>query len=627
VSGEAVTYAAAGDFADSTGNTVEDQFLSRRGPEGWSTQAITPVHQPAQTETAPSYETMAFTPELTEGIASTNASLTSEGPVVSNFKEPPWGLYVDNFADHSYRYVANEYYFPFNTEGTSTDLSHVVFGAYQTSEWVNGSVVPVSVTNQGETIGATVGSAYFDAGSESYGNNAWHAVSANGSRVYFTSPGGALGAVGVVYVRVNAEQPQSPMKVVNGKAECEVPADACTIDVSASQRTVADPDPPQTARYWGASADGSRVFFTSKAELTEDAYTGPADNAANLYEYDLERPEGERLKDLTVDHADGEGAAVQGVAQISEDGSYVYFVADGALAGEAVAGKPNLYVSHEGGAPKFIATLATGDSPTWEDEGVETDFSSFGPEVNNAVVAPDGTRLAFVSERSLTGYDNQEAPEIYLYDAERNGLVCASCNPSGARPVGLSALPSGRISIAEHRPRALLDDGALFFDSADALVPHASDGRQNVYEYENGHIYPISNVAGGYESFFMDASANGDDVFFGTADQLLPQDTSNNVVVYDARVGGGFPVTVAPPSCDNGDSCKPPPSPQPGVFGAPGSATFSGPGNITPVVTGAVVKAKAKSVKCKKGYEKKKGKCVKKAKKKAKKLSDRKGSK
>ena len=59
-----------------------------------------------------------------------------------------------------------------------------------------------------------------------------------------------------------------------------------------------------------------------------------------------------------------------------------------------------------------------------------------------------------------------------------------------------------------------LEDGALFFNSSDALVPHASDGRQNVYEYENGHIYPISNVAGGFESFFLDASANGRDVFF-----------------------------------------------------------------------------------------------------------------
>jgi hypothetical protein len=170
----------------------------------------------------------------------------------------------------------------------------------------------------------------------------------------------------------------------------------------------------------------------------------------------------------------------------------------------------------------------------------------------------------------------------------------------------------------------------VFFDSDDALVPHASDGLENVYEYEDGHVYPISDVAGGYESFFLDASPNGENVFFATADQLLPQDVSNNVVVYDARVGGGFPVSVAAPACNNGDSCKPPPTPQPALFGAPGSATFSGAGNIVLESVKPAVKTKSTGAKCKNGFVKKNDKCVrKKAKrsaKKAKKSNDRKGS-
>ena len=113
-----------------------------------------------------------------------------------------------------------------------------------------------------------------------------------------------------------------------------------------------------------------------------------------------------------------------------------------------------------------------------------------------------------------------------------------------------------------------------------------SDGRGNVYEYENGHVYAISDVAGGSESFFMDASANGENVFFGTADQLLPQDTSNNVAVYDARVDGGFPVTVAPLACTTAEACRTASPPTPAVFGAPPSATFSGPGNVTPATAG-----------------------------------------
>ena len=482
--------------------------------------------------------------------------------------------------------------------------------------------MPVAVTNRGEEFEGVVG----EQGAAPFaraGSYDWRAVSADGSRVYFTS-GVVDGSVGRLYLRENTEQPQSPM---SGE-ECTVPADACTIEVSASQRKVTDPHGPGLANYWDASTDGSRVFFTSSVELTEDAYTGPADNAENLYEYDLERPVGERLKDLTVDETDVDGAAVQGVVQVSEDGSYVYFVADGDLGGEAVSGQPNLYVSHDDGAPVFIATLAAND---------EADWSTYGPQEHSAVVAPDGSHLAFFSELSLTGYDNEQAEpgecggagkcsEIYLYDAVTNGLVCASCNPSGARPVGPSEFTRyGIRSLTSYLPRNLLENGTLFFDSSDALVPHASDGRENVYEYENGHVYPISDVAGGYESFFMDASANGDNVFFGTAGQLLPQDTSNNVVVWDARVGGGFPVTAAPPACMNADSCKPPVSPQPSVFAPTGSATFNGIGNYPPPPPPAIKKATRKTVRCKQGVGKnKKGKCVrKKGKKKAKRASNK----
>ena len=76
------------------------------------------------------------------------------------------------------------------------------------------------------------------------------------------------------------------------------------------------------------------MFFTSRVELTNDADTGPEDNAANLYEYDFEKPEGERLSDLTVDTVDPDGAGVLGLVTASEDGSYVYFVAEGELTSE-----------------------------------------------------------------------------------------------------------------------------------------------------------------------------------------------------------------------------------------------------------------------------------------------------
>jgi hypothetical protein len=407
--------------------------------------------------------------------------------------------------------------------------------------------------------------------------------------------------------------------------ECTVPTDACTVDVSASQRFEHEnAQGIRSARYWGASADGSRVFFTSDAELTEDAYTGP--DAANLYEYDLEAG---KLKDLTGEATDstGEGAAVQGVVQVSEEGQYVYFVADGALADgasvqqcrketeeEEDGAEPkqdnlgcNLYVVHEGGAPVFVATLAWNDRFDWS----SNEPAGTGPGDTTAVVSPGGGYLAFVSERSLKGYDNREAEpgecegkieetggsehgsgncrEVYVYDAGAGGagsLMCASCDPSGARPVGPSGLKTKKSEpYVQYRPRQLLEDGTLFFDSSDALVSHASDVQQNVYEYEDGRVYAISNVTGGHESVFLDSAKSpggeeGGNVFFATADQLLPEDTSSNVVVYDARIGGGFPVTVSPAACTTAEACRAASSPPPAIYGPPASATFSGPGNL-----------------------------------------------
>ena len=609
VSGEAVTYATIGAFAEPAGSPFTDQILSRRGADGWSTHAITApdeAYAGLDNEFA-GYTGVFFTPELSEGLVQTFAALTPEAP------RGLMGLYRADFADRSYQFISHlaaaeePYEEPYKglggpyPMGASTDLSHIVFGAIAglgggpvgpMREWVNGAVVPVNVSNSGEVwTSSTVG---YGRASEPTGSYVWHAVSEDGSRVVFGYSGG-------LYVRVNTERPQSAVEGTGASERCTEPAGACTIKLSTG-----------AARYWGANGQDTRIFYTESEDL-----------------YEASLPAGQVSPQVT---ALTKGAGVQGVVEISEDGSYVYFAATGALKGphgeplhngegqEPQAGKPNLYLSHEGDTA-FIATLPAQDSSDWQQ----------GPGRNNATIAPSGARLAFASEASLTGYDNQQAEpgecggehakcsEIYLFEAgsgsQPSKLVCASCNPTGARPIGNSSLwlDEGGLET-DYQPRDLLEDGTLFFNSSDALVPRASDGLENVYEDENGRIYAISNVAGGYESVFMDASANGRDVFFATADDLVPQDTTDSITVYDARVGGGFPAPAVVTGCDNGDSCKPPETPQPAAFGAPGSTTFSGPGNVAPAPsTSALPKKTAKkTVRCGKDFKKdKKGKCVK----------------
>jgi hypothetical protein len=187
-----------------------------------------------------------------------------------------------------------------------------------------------------------------------------------------------------------------------------------------------------------------------------------------------------------------------------------------------------------------------------------------------------------------------------------------------------------------YQPRYLSSNGRLFFDSADALVPADVNGREDVYEYEpegtgscrattegssmvfaaseGGCVALISSGTSPEESAFLDASEEGREVFFLTASRLVPQDYDNALDVYDAHEctsDSPFPpaVAVSPPPCTTAEGCRAAPTPQPAIFGAPSSATFSGAGNITPSVTKVkTVKAKAKP--CAKGHAKKHGKCV-----------------
>lgn len=648
-SGDVLTYVSKGAFAGAKGGLNLERYLGRRGGEGWSVRNLTPVYRTFSGQLVDVFNGSVFTPDLSKGVLSSNYTPLTSGSVAGYVN-----LYLDDFGSEAYElvssvvppgtkpYAEDESIEPF-LAGASTDLSKIVFQQranltpdaspgpqhlQQLYEWTGGRLTLVDVAPEGTTFEAadSIGAPnYF--GSPADSGDVWHAVSADGSRVIFTAGevavvGESEKAIGQVYLR-EMDRPRS-------------------VEISASQRKVVDPLGTKPARYWDASVDGSRVFFTSKSELTDDANTGPADNAANLYEYDVGTGV---LKDLSVDanHGDANGAAVLGLVTASEDGSYVYFVAEGAFDGAAVSGQPNLYVYHAGSA-RFITTLAPatsraqfelgGDSGDWygaQPSYGDSAVGSFGPRRHTVRVTKDGTRLAFESELSLTGYDNRPVEpqecendrcrEVYLYDTAKDRLVCVSCGASEARPIGPAELGGDKALGVEgygglepfYEPRNFSADGSrLFFQSPDALVAHDSNGQVDVYEYENGSLYPISDVAGNHASFLLDASASGNDVFIATADQLLPSDTDFRVDAYDVRVDGGFPVSLKPPACQNGDSCKAPVSLQPSTFGAPASATFSGAGNIFPS-TGAKAapKSRTKSKRCKKGRVRRHGACVK----------------
>jgi hypothetical protein len=286
-------------------------------------------------------------------------------------------------------------------------------------------------------------------------------------------------------------------------------------------------------------------------------------------------------------------------------------------------------VWHEG-VTTFIATLDGFDESDWS--GRSHLFEGF-----TARVSADGTHLVFDSVRSLTGYDNTIAggapcghtqvgvplprcSEVYLYDATAKTLVCASCDPSGARPtggagiLGSEAVEGGTEGWEglQHLPRNLsADGGRLFFETPDALVPGDSNGQQDVYEYENGRPRLVSGGTSAAPSSFLDASASGNDVFFQTQASLVAQDIDQSLDVYDARVGGGFPVAAGATEC-KGAGCQGA-LPASVVFGTPASSTFAGAGNLAaPAAPAVAPRVKARAKRCGKGYVKRRGRCVRK---------------
>lgn len=397
-----------------------------------------------------------------------------------------------------------------------------------------------------------------------------HVISADGSKVFFQSDNGNL------YVRID---------------------DSRTVQVDASQAGGLGGG----GTFQWASADGSQVYFVAGAGAGLTADTVPG-SGSNLYRYNLATGQ---LTDLTPASSAGVGGGKDGVLGTSDDGSYVYFVASGALAPGARAGTCaninagielgtcSLYVWHDG-TTRFIAQVSGADWRDWDQSG----------DIVQARVSPDGRYLAFDSQQSLAGADTGGYQQIYLYDAASGQLTCASCSPTGAPGthavllgpgIGVTASTTTLAFSSENggftleRNLAVTSSGAarVFFQTPEPLLPAAVNGVQNVYEYETdgggschqsgGCLYLISSGSSSADSVFLDASATGDDVFIATAQRLTSSDTDQSLDVYDARVNGGLPAST-PPSFCTGDACKgplgTPPPPPPAA-----TVTFFGPGN------------------------------------------------
>ncbi len=603
--GMKITYPSFTAVGDEVGGApATSQYLSSRVAAGWGTQNITPrseeggIRDPLVGFASDLSQSVLIVPEpaLTSDASTELPNLylrdNGSGALTALTKEPPAPEIAVLRRDYCLLYG-----------GASADFNRVVFSArgalrpsdpvglgFNLYEWTpggglellsrlpNGSAaVPHIATGIGSLSGEQ-----FCASQNSLMRNA---VSADGGKIFWTYEGAFQGASNPLLARLIGPSGSSSIRL-----------DAPNTGAAA---------PGGDGEFWDASKDGERVFFTDIHRLTQDSTAGSG--SPDLYRYDFAAPAGAKLTDLTA--GGGEPANVHGVVGASDDGSYVYFVARGVITeapnsrgAEAVTGAENLYVWHDG-LTSFVAVASQSSA---------TD----NPATQTARVTPDGQHLAFTSSATVTGFDNRvldgtsctlgalgentlvsgpQCEEVFLFDYQGKALTCGSCSPANANPQGPSRVPPW--STPYQQPRYLSDDGGrLLFDTLDSLTPQDKNGRRDVYEFERpgfgtcatgsssysgasgGCVYLLSSGESSDESYLLDASSSGSDIFISTRTKLSSADEDEQFDVYDVRVDGSTPAP-APAECV-GEQCRPwSPVPAPS---SPASSRLSGPGNPTP---------------------------------------------
>ncbi len=628
--GSGIAYFSRGSIeTDPLGNRPLDpaSVLSLRGAAGWSSKDLTPIYS----EAAPavlSSEYRLFNPDLSRSLMEPGDS-TPQSPQASertwylrDAGEPPTYTPVlttkEGFANvlpGSTVSIADANYVLMGSNPRLTDLvfrapAPLVAGATGAGlyRWSGGQVHLLSrlPANEGsESVPGRLGS---DHGSVR------KAISDDGSRIFWSTgryeSGNDLTAL---YLRDTLGEESVRLDVIQGGSGV-------------------GSDSPV---FQGASADGTVVYFTDSRQLTADASPEGRDLYRCEIPVDAAASGCAELTDVSAPPGgSGASAEVQDLAPaLSEDGSRIYFVAQGVLdiapndeGDSATQGEPNLYLFEEGAGVRFIATFSPSDRPNWG--------ASVGPTAAEgnliAGASPSGRYLAFMSERSLTGHENADAvsgepnQQVFRYDAESGELTCASCNPTGGSPNGQQMTgrfnqpfladrndtwrgdwvaatlpePNSRNLAGDtlYRPRAVLDSGRTYFNAVDGIVPADSNGEWDVYQYEsvgtgdctsssagpsisrsaNGCVSLLSSGSAEGETAFLDASASGDDAFFLTSGRLSVTDVDSELDVYDARVDG-VPAKLDPVAECQGESCQPaaraPDDP------TPGSGAYHGPGN------------------------------------------------
>jgi Tol biopolymer transport system component len=351
------------------------------------------------------------------------------------------------------------------------------------------------------------------------------------------------------------------------------------------------------AAYEGASADGSKVFFST----TEKLVPGDTDSYRDVYMRVFDPDVSEYVsREVSTGPTGGNGAFDADFEKVSADGSKVFFTTAEQLVAADTDSKVDLYVRDpEEGTTELVSVasdvcgVSCGNGPA---------------DVTFAGVTANGTLALFVTTERFAAADEDSAVDIYArnLNTATTTLISAggeSCAPAGcgneafpstmrgASPDGSKVFfatleqltsddtdndidiyqrnmpggPTVRISQgtcggcgnANSFPAVFAgtsnDGNTVYFESSEGLVAGDSDGSNDVYRRASG---TTTLVSGGTESApanLKAVSSNGSLVLFDTAEGLTGADTNGANDIYGWS--GGAPTLVTSGTCTQGSGC------------------------------------------------------------------------
>ena len=512
--GLAATFLTTSGVPGGEGAQEFPNYLASRGDEAWSTTGLEP-----QASAGPRAHVLGWTPDFTETVteAVRQSGTTLEGALYVRTSPGAPAIqasaYVPFVGSVAYSYAgasADGRTIVFEVPralppregeppipGARPDTSEVY--AYDTA---TGLVSLVSTLNS-EALpkGAFAGPYDWAKGRTDRGGAATsayttdqRAVAADGS-VFFTASGS-----GRLYERLNPTEPQSP---TDGAGTCTDPALACTIAVSATEKTNGtgggpDPAGPQAAAFQAAAADGSQVFFTSSEKLTNDANTGPEQPGAAIGRADLTDPDPDAGKDesfipehalgLAVDPAGefiywaeplkGTIARADLTAPVPKDTVEDEYIDTGETENETFDDKGNGSIQKGRSIPRYVAVgpcaESAGECVYWTNTGPLGQNLSGDPggSQNNPIVGGGTIGRAEVSDPTevepefITGASNPQGIAVnatHIYWANKKPPTEGISQPSIGRaeidgnqasvdqsfaPTNGSQMPSGGVALS-----------------------------------------------------------------------------------------------------------------------------------------------------------------------------------